>query len=171
MCIRDSDVLLAALARLPSASLAVVGSGPEARAWRASAQRLGVSGRVVWLGNVDEPTKRALFAACNVVCLPSSNRLESFGVVMLEAAAAGRPVVAADIPGSGVPEVARAIGGSTFRVGDAASLAASLENASTAFERRPGLPAEYRIEHVERAIARVYDEVRRRPPVLSRSGK
>ncbi|HVF35996.1 MAG TPA: glycosyltransferase, partial [Candidatus Saccharimonadia bacterium] len=161
---KSLEVLLAALARLPVATLAVVGSGPQIATWRATAQRLGVSRRVAWLGNVDEATKRALFAACDVVCLPSSNRLESFGVVMLEAAAAGRPVVAADIPGSGVPEIARAVGGTTFPVGDAEALAACLASASTAFNARSALPAQFRIESIERAIARVYDDVTTRAP-------
>lgn len=167
---KSLGVLLAALARLPSATLAVAGSGPATGTWQATAQRLGVSDRVAWLGNVDEPAKRALFAACDVVCLPSSNRLESFGVVMLEAAAAGRPVVAADIPGSGVAEVARAVGGTTFPVGDDASLAACLANASTA-RGVQALPAQFRIESVERAIARVYDAIATRAPGSAASAR
>lgn len=124
---KSLDVLLEAIAISLDACLVVVGDGPESGRWKALATRLNLDSRVRFVGAVDEPTKQSLLAACDVLCLPSSNRLEAFGVVLLEAAAARRPVLVADIPGSGVAEVARAIPGSSiFPVGDSARLAQCL---------------------------------------------
>ncbi len=47
------------------------------------------------------------YARCDVFCLPSTERAESFGLVLLEAMRAGKPTIASDIPGSGVGFVAR----------------------------------------------------------------
>lgn len=49
--------------------------------------------RVRLLGIVDEPTKRALLSACTALALPS--RVDSFGIVLLEAWMHGKPVIAA----------------------------------------------------------------------------
>lgn len=89
-------VLLAALAHLPSdVRLWVAGDGPET----AELQR-AVAGdpRVEWLGRISEADKMARLKGAHVLCAPSL-RGESFGIVLLEAMAAGTPVVAADLPG------------------------------------------------------------------------
>ena len=64
------------------------------------AARLGVSDRVVFLGQ-QESALPALYQACDVFTLPSIERSEAFGIVQLEAMAAGRPVVSCDV-GTGV---------------------------------------------------------------------
>ncbi len=52
--------------------------------------------RVVQLGTVDSQTKTDALAACDLLCVPSTQ--ESFGAVYAEAWAMGKPVIAADIP-------------------------------------------------------------------------
>lgn len=87
-------VLLDAFAKLSDkATLWVVGDGPETDALRAR----NVAG-VEWLGRVDDAELAARMRAASVVCAPSL-RGESFGVVLLEAMAAGAVVVASDIDG------------------------------------------------------------------------
>jgi rhamnosyl/mannosyltransferase len=61
---------------------------------------------VRFLGTVDADDLAALYLACHVFVLPSVTRQEAFGVVQLEAMAAGRPVVSTDI-GTGVGWVNR----------------------------------------------------------------
>ncbi|MGE0254426.1 MAG: glycosyltransferase [Alphaproteobacteria bacterium] len=91
------DVLLAALAALPGVWLWLAGEGPEGAALHRQAESLGVAGRVRFLGWRDDVP--ALMAAADVyVC---SSRHEPLGNVVLEAWAAGRPVVAADVAGPG----------------------------------------------------------------------
>ncbi len=90
------DVLLEAMAELPEdVSLLIGGTGPDSARLR---DRYRGDPRVVWLGHVSEATKLELLHRSSVFCAPSHHG-ESFGVVLLEAMAAGLPVVASDLPG------------------------------------------------------------------------
>lgn len=60
--------------------------------------RPGADPRVRWLGPLDEAAKVDELQRASVVCAPSLGG-ESFGLVLLEAMAAGTPVVASDLPG------------------------------------------------------------------------
>lgn len=85
------DVLLEAMARLPEAWLWLAGSGPLDGALKQQAERLGIAGRVRFLGWRDDLA--ALAAAADVIVVPS--RHEPLGNVVLEAWAQRRPLVAA----------------------------------------------------------------------------
>jgi glycosyltransferase involved in cell wall biosynthesis len=78
----------------------VLGDGPEAPTLRAllAAAPAVVSTRVELAGRVRAAALPALLAAADVVVLPSRGG-ESFGLVLLEAMAAGAVIVASDIPG------------------------------------------------------------------------
>ena len=92
------DLLLQAWARAAvkvQGTLVIAGSGPDERALRALADTLGVADRVHFVGWVAGAAKVALLSSARVVAVPS--RFETFGIVALEAAAAGAPVVAFDI--------------------------------------------------------------------------
>ncbi len=89
------DMAIRALARLPTASLVIAGTGPEQRALAALADAEGVADRVHFIGWRDDPG--ALLRAADVfVC---SSRIEPLGNIVLEAWSAGTPVVAADATG------------------------------------------------------------------------
>lgn len=85
--------------RLSPIRLVVAGPFSEVAAgpFRALADRLGLDD-VVFLGEVTESTRKMLYRHATVFCAPSTGR-ESQGVILLEAMAAGTPVVASDIPG------------------------------------------------------------------------
>jgi phosphatidylinositol alpha-mannosyltransferase len=88
------EVLLEAFAGLErDADLWVIGDGPE----QASLRSRRVP-RVEWLGRVSEDEKQARLRGATVACFPALEG-ESFGVVLLEAMAAGTPLVASDIDG------------------------------------------------------------------------
>jgi phosphatidyl-myo-inositol alpha-mannosyltransferase len=94
-------VLLEAFARMErEAVLWVAGEGPQT----AELQAKGVA-NVEWLGPVSEGDKARRLRGATVMCFPSIEG-ESFGVVLLEALAAGAPVVASDL--TGYRHVARA---------------------------------------------------------------
>ncbi len=89
------DTLLEAAARLPELYVWIAGEGPLETELKAHAARLGLEGRVRFLGWRND--RGALLAACDVVAFPS--RYEPFGTVTVDAWAAERPLVAADAVG------------------------------------------------------------------------
>jgi glycosyltransferase involved in cell wall biosynthesis len=88
--------------RIPELAVRIVGDGPHAAPLHALARRLKLEDRVTWLGDVSRPELAAEFKACELFCLPSVQ--EGFGIVLLEAMAAGKPIVAARA--GAIPEVA-----------------------------------------------------------------
>lgn len=100
-------LLLAALPLLRRpARLLVAGVGPELARLQAQARDLGLGDRAVFLGEVPDAELPALFAAADVFVLPSHLRAEAFGIVQIEAQAAGKPVVCAEL-GTGTSYVTR----------------------------------------------------------------
>jgi glycosyltransferase involved in cell wall biosynthesis len=96
------DILLRAAALLPDVDFRIVGNGPCAPALHALARELKLDGRVAWLGDVTRGQLAAEYNRAAVFCLPSVQ--EGFGIVLLEAMAAGKPIVAARA--AAIPEVA-----------------------------------------------------------------
>jgi glycosyltransferase involved in cell wall biosynthesis len=122
------DVLLRALVQVPHAQLVLVGTGECDSALRALATELRIAERVCFAGHVDDATLAHAYAEADLFCLPSIDRAEAFGLVLLEAMRAGRPVVASAIPGSGVGfVVAQDCTGLLVPPGDASALAAAIQ--------------------------------------------
>lgn len=119
------DVAFEALRSVPG-TLVVVGTGPMEPAWRQKAQALGVADRVVWHGRTSEDDLVGLLHAATALWFPSNARSEGFGLVQVEAMAAGCPVINANIPHSGVPWVGRHdVAGLTVPIDDPAAFAAA----------------------------------------------
>ena len=96
------DVLLRAAAQLRNVEVRIVGNGPCNPMWRALARELKLGDKVTWLGDVSRAQLAAEYNRCHAFCLPSVQ--EGFGIVLLEAMAAGKPIVAARA--AAIPEVA-----------------------------------------------------------------
>jgi phosphatidyl-myo-inositol alpha-mannosyltransferase len=79
------------------ARLLVIGSGPKAREYRRFVGLRQVRD-VEFLGRLTDHDKARFFASADIFCSPATGQ-ESFGVVLLEAMAAGVPIVASDIHG------------------------------------------------------------------------
>lgn len=90
------DVLLAAMRELPAGvRLWVGGDGPQTEELR---RQHGHDDRIEWLGRISDEEREARMRGCTVYCSPSV-RGESFGMVLLEAMAAGCALVASDLDG------------------------------------------------------------------------
>lgn len=93
------DLLLEAFAQIANksdANLVLIGDGPDEDWARSRIAELGLTKRVVHKGRVNGQGKHTLLARAKVLAMPS--RFETFGMVAIEALAAGTPVVAFDIP-------------------------------------------------------------------------
>lgn len=90
------DVLLAAMRQLgPDVRLWVASNGPDTERLRREASG---DHRIEWLGPITDAEKRSRLAGADVFCAPSL-RGESFGVVLIEAMAAGTAIVASSLDG------------------------------------------------------------------------
>jgi phosphatidylinositol alpha-1,6-mannosyltransferase len=97
--------VLPSLNRRFGARLLLVGGGGLEGSLRRRARRRGVAGEVVFAGKVPEALLPAYYAAADVFAMPVRSRLlgaeeEGFGVVFVEAAAAGLPMVVGDSGGA-----------------------------------------------------------------------
>lgn len=96
--------LLSAVQRLmekyPNVRLLFVGDGPERTRLEQEAQRLSMHNKVIFAG-VRKDMER-MYAAMDIFVLPSTCR-EAFGIVLIEAMAMGKPVIATTM--GGIPEI------------------------------------------------------------------
>ncbi len=127
------EVLIEAAKQLPDDCAVIIGGDGELLdEYRHRVARAGLGGKVQLPGHIPDDELASYFEACDVFCMPSTQRAEAYGVAMLEAMALGRPVVASDIVGSGVPWVNRhGLTGLNVPVGDADALAVALRRLLT----------------------------------------
>ena len=118
-------IALEALALVPG-TLVIVGNGPLEAELKAQAERWGVAERIVWKSHASPKELIALYHAATALWFPSVARSEGFGLVQVEAMAAGCPVINTAIPASGVSWVSQhEVSGLTVPVGDANAFAAA----------------------------------------------
>ena len=128
----------------------VVGGGELAGSLKSSLAASGAGDRVHLLGRVDERRLAELYRGASLYCLPSINRKEAFGVVLLEAMRLGVPIVASEIEGSGAPWVnLHGVSGENVPVGDPAALACTIDGLMADPERRARYSAGGRARFLE----------------------
>jgi glycosyltransferase involved in cell wall biosynthesis len=120
------EVLLEAVERTPGVMFLIVGDGPIAAELRAAAESRGIAERVRWAGfRRDVET---VLAGCDVFVHPSFE--DAFPTVLLEAMAAGLPVVASRV--GGIPEIVQEeVTGVLVPAGDPAALAQAIARLTT----------------------------------------
>ena len=99
------EYLVQAAEKLPDVQFVIVGDGPRYSEIKKLVCQKGLQDRVQLPGQVKAEQLRKLFLDCDLFCLPSLERTEAFGVVLLEAMSLGKPLVTTKIPGSGMSEV------------------------------------------------------------------
>jgi phosphatidylinositol alpha-1,6-mannosyltransferase len=168
-----ADVLPALARRRPGLRLVVLGDGPDRPAIEAAATAAGMADRLVWLGAADDETKQHWLARAGACIMPNiavPGDMEGFGIVALEAAAMGCPVVAADIEGLR-DAVADGVSGSLVKSGDASAWLAAIDAllADALVNRRTGERAQAHVRThcgwgpIVDAYDRVLSEVAREP--------
>ena len=125
------DILLKAFKSLCQMSnvkcqMFVVGDGDMRSSYEKLACELDVTDKVKFLGKVSDEELDEVYEQCDVLVLPSINSGEAFGLVLLEAMAHAKPVVASNLPG--VRTVCQNnINGFLVKPGDAQDLAEKIE--------------------------------------------
>lgn len=125
--LKGPDLFLSALARLrdqyerPSTAV-LVGDGPDLERYREMATRLGLSSTTTF--HAAMPARDA-FSRARIIVVPS--RAESMPYIVLEAAAAGRPMVSTSV--GGIPEIFGEQRSRLVPPGDADALAAAMAQA------------------------------------------
>lgn len=115
--------LIAAAQHLPPEwDVVIVGDGAARPSLEKQAAALGVTHRIRFAGWLNNEARTKELAEADVFCLPSAQ--EGFGIVFLEAMAAGRPCVGA--AAGAIPEVLPTTAGETFPFDDEVALAAAI---------------------------------------------
>jgi rhamnosyl/mannosyltransferase len=134
------DVLVDAMADCPG-TLLLVGEGPLEPQLRQQVRDRGLQDRVQFIGRVSDDELPAYYQAADLFVLPSIARTEAFGVVQVEAMAAGVPVVSTRLP-TGVPWVNQhGISGLVVPPGDRRALADAIGRVLTDDSLRSSLGA------------------------------
>lgn len=161
------DLLVRAVAMTEGVSLVIAGDGDQATTLRRLIERTGAAARITLSQQLDDAGIEASYQACDLLCLPSIDRAEAFGLVLLEAMRAGRPVLASRLPGSGMSEVVTdGESGLQFEPGDVDALAAGLRRLRDDPALRLKLGAQARMRFAQRyglqpvvsAISDIYRE-------------
>ena len=145
-------VLLGAVERLrtkiPRLQMRIVGGGPEGSRLHRICQEKGLQSTVVWRENITQPELMREYNRCQVFCLPSVQ--EGFGLVFLEAMAAGKAIVAArsatapEVVPHGLlvePDDEQALAEGIFRLYQDSGLRQSLASQGLEFVKRFDAPA------------------------------
>lgn len=97
------EYLIKAAVHLPvNYKVVIAGKGPLHEALKDLIVRLKVEDKVELLGFLSDEEAHAYFHACDLYVLSSVMKTEAFAIVQIEAMSCGKPVVTAEIPGSGV---------------------------------------------------------------------
>jgi len=99
------NILLEAAAKLEKEKvqkdwrLEIVGDGDLRPEYEKQARELGIADKVIFAGRVSDEDLPKKYQAADCLVLPSINKSEAFGIVLIEAMASGLPVIASNLPG------------------------------------------------------------------------
>jgi glycosyltransferase involved in cell wall biosynthesis len=163
--LKGVDIFLEAVAKLDQTygrklTAHVIGQAEEPGRYEAVAASLGIADRVAFSDPV--PTRDA-FASARMIVVPS--RAESMPYVVLEAIAAGMPIVASDV--GGIPEIFGPAAGALVPPGDAGALAHAIDDAlsdprrtdAEAAARRAWLHPRFNIATMQNKVEALYRQM------------
>ncbi len=165
---KGHGTLIRAAAGVPGLKVVIAGEGEQKPYLAELIARLGAGEKALLSGYLEEEKLQALLATCDCLCLPSVERTEAFGLVLLEAMAHGKAIVVTGVPGSGMGWVVEP--GKTGLIvppGNADALGEALAHLSAHPEKRNrmGRAAKekfndsFRIGRVTRRMGELYREI------------
>lgn len=94
--------LVEAAAKVPECRVSLVGVGEQSAQLKARVTSLGLQKKVTFLGVLSDTELAQMMQDCDCLCLPSIERTEAFGMVLLEAMYFGKATIIGDVEGSGM---------------------------------------------------------------------
>lgn len=120
------DILLRAMTQVDT-ELVIIGEGPLRNELQKLAEKLGISHRVIFTGNIARDEIKVWMHAAGAFVLPSRTIAEAFGIVQIEAMAASLPVINTHLA-TAVPMIARhELEGLTVQPENAKELAGAIQ--------------------------------------------
>ena len=162
------EYLIRAASMTPDAVFHLVGSGELETSLKRLATELGVLDRVRFHGKLSAEQLAEQYASCDCLCLPSIERTEAFGLVLLEAMYFGKTTVISDVPGSGMGWIVDdGITGLKVPVADADALAGAFRQlhanrdtlARLGTSGRRKFDRQFHIRQSSDAVAEIYTEL------------
>ncbi len=151
----------------PNIQIHIVGSGELDSELRKLAASLSLRDKVVFHGDLDRAELVQQITRCDCLCLPSIERTEAFGVVLLEAMYFGKATVISDLPGSGMGWIVdTGITGLKVKPTDAGSLAAAFVQLDNDREKlaimgqagKAKFDQQFEIKHAINGLVNVYEQ-------------
>ena len=156
------EYLLGAAAQCPCTEIHLVGRGRQENYLRSLARELKIEHRVFFHGHLSDAELEKQFSACDCLCLPSIERTEAFGMVLLEAMSRGVATLICKVPGSGMGWVVDdGVTGIHVTPEDAGKLAAAMRNLAEDRDKMYRMGAAGRAKfdrqfHIDKSVAGVF---------------
>ncbi|WP_456381018.1 glycosyltransferase [Thiolapillus sp.] len=167
------NYLIRAAGQVDAVQVNLVGDGEKYGELQHLIRSKGLKTKVKLLGKQSGTMLSHLLQSCHCLCLPSIERTEAFGMVLLEAARESKTAVVSDVTGSGMSWVVEnGKTGMTVPAGNAAELAAALrylamhkaECTEMGRRARKRFDTMFRIEKVEKQVFELYKDIALPPP-------
>ena len=99
---KGHEYLIRALSSTTDTELIIVGTGKLFGKYQTLVQKLNLQEKITFFGHASAPQLNQLLASCDCLCLPSIERTEAFGLVLLEAMFYNKPCITTSVLGSGM---------------------------------------------------------------------
>ncbi len=155
---KNQKLLLQAAQLLPDVRFIITGSGDLQTQLETQIKKDKLK-NIRLTGPLEYNKLHALLASCDAFCLPSNDRAESYGMVLLEALSFGKNILVSDLPGSGMRWIASTTPlGQTFDCNNAADLVAKIKQLNLS-QNNTSLPKCFTIEECANAIDAIYKKL------------
>jgi rhamnosyl/mannosyltransferase len=161
--------LIESAAKNPDVHINLVGDGDQAAYLKALATSLKLQDRVSFHGILSDSELAQQMADCDCLCLPSIERTEAFGMVLLEAMYFSKATVVSDVEGSGMGWIIDdGITGIKVKPADADALAEAFKRLAADREKMVGMgqrgkekfDQQFEINHAVEGLAKIYQQAK-----------
>jgi rhamnosyl/mannosyltransferase len=156
---KNHQLLIDAAIKLPETTFVIAGSGQLETQLKQKIKESSLK-NVILTGSISRDKINALFQTCDAFCLPSNDRAESYGMVLLEAIGFNKPILVSNLVGSGMKWVASQTHlGQTFDCNDSRDLILKISQLNKKpTQKKPNLN-QFSIETCQQSIDSIYQSI------------